>query len=130
MKKLAATLLLPLPLQACRSADAANNAPRDPDPMIELQGDPDLEDDLETLDVRTSGSAGSGLLEFGLRNKSSSTVRFSYAVEWYDRAGVRIPGSARSWTPMTLEAGATRPVQIPMPSLEAISWRLRAVRTG
>jgi uncharacterized protein YcfL len=98
--------------------------------MLELPGDPRIESDLETLDARMSGSGDERILEFGLRNKSPSKLPFAWTLEWYDPAGVRIAGSARAWTSMTLDAGATRAIQVHVPSPDASSWRLRAVPTG
>jgi uncharacterized protein YcfL len=123
-------VLLLAALVACRSATKHDAVPEPPDPMLALPGDPDVESSLEALEVRSTGTADARTLEFTLRNKSSSTVRFAWAVEWFDRAGARIAGSARVWTPATLDAGATRTIQIPLPSPDAVSWRLRAVRPG
>jgi uncharacterized protein YcfL len=124
------TVLLLAALVACRSATKHDAVPEPPDPMLALPGDPDVESSLEALEVRSTGTAEARTLEFALRNKSSSTVHFAWAVEWFDRAGARIAGSARVWTPATLDAGATRTIQIPLPSPDAVSWRLRAVRPG
>ena len=125
-----AALFLCLGLPACRSGGAEPSTHAAPDPMHPLTGDPSVESDLETVDVRLSGSGEGRVLEFGLRNKSASKLSFAWTVEWYDPAGVRIAGSARAWTSMTLDAGATRAVQVPVPTPNATSWRLRAVRPG
>ena len=130
MKSRSAALFLGLSLIACRSAGSPRGPSGTPDPRIELPGDPEIERDLETLDVRMSGPADGRILEFGLRNKSSATLPFAWTLEWYDPAGARIAGSARAWTSMTLDAGATRAFQVPLPSPNASSWRLRAVRPG
>jgi uncharacterized protein YcfL len=98
--------------------------------MHPLAGDPGVETELETVDVRMSDSGEGRVLDFGLRNKSKSKLSFAWTLEWYDSAGVRIAGSARAWTSMTLDAGATRPIQVPVPTPNATSWRLRAVRPG
>jgi uncharacterized protein YcfL len=130
MKTRFAALFLGLLLPACRSKGTPQESPGTPDPMLELPGDPRIESDLETLDVRMSDSGGERILEFGLRNKSSSKLPFAWTLEWYDSAGARIAGSARAWTSMTLEAGATRAIQVHVPSPDASSWRLRAIRPG
>jgi uncharacterized protein YcfL len=131
MKNLPRTAaLLLLALVACRSATKHDAGPEPPAPMLALPGDPDGARSLEALDVHSTGTAEAGTLEFALRNKSSSTVHFAWAIEWFDRSGTRIAGSARVWTPATLDAGATRTIQIPLPSPDAVSWRLRAVRPG
>jgi len=125
-----AAVTLLFALVACRSATKHDAAPEPPDPMLALPGDPDVENSLETLDVHSTGTADARTVEFALRNKSSSTVHFAWAIEWFDRSGARIAGSARVWTPATLDAGAVRTIQIPLPSPDAVSWRLRAVRPG
>jgi uncharacterized protein YcfL len=125
-----AALVLGLGLPACRSGGAAQSSSAAPDPMVALSGDPAVEGDLETLDVRISGSGDGRVLDFGLRNKSSTKLSFAWTLEWYDPAGARIAGSARAWTSMTLDAGATRAIQVPVPTPNATSWRLRAVRPG
>jgi hypothetical protein len=130
MKSRIAALLLGLTLMACRSSGSPHGPSGTPDPTRELSGDAAIERDLETLDVRMTGPTDGRILEFGLRNKSSAKLPFAWTLEWYDRAGVRIAGSARAWTSMTLDAGATQAFQVPMPSPDASSWRLRAVRPG
>jgi hypothetical protein len=130
MKYRLAALLLGLSLPACRSAGSSHGPSGTPDPAIELPGDAAIEQDLETLDVRMAGPADARILEFNLRNKSSAKLPFAWTIEWYDRAGVRIAGSARAWTSMTLDAGASRAFQVSVPSPDASSWRLRAVRPG
>jgi len=130
MKILAALVLVALPLCGCRSQTAHSAPPPPPDPSVEVAGDPDVERDLETLNIRKSASGRGGVLELDLRNRSSAALSFAWTVEWYDRSGKRIPGSARAWTPLSLDAGASAPIQVPMPSPDATSWRLRAVRPG
>jgi hypothetical protein len=130
MKPHIAALFLGVSLPACRSTDAQQKPAGVPAPMLELPGDAGVERDLETLDARMSGSGGARILEFGLRNKSSAKLPFAWTLEWYDPAGARIAGSARPWMSMTLDAGVTRAIQVPVPSPDASSWRLRAVRPG
>lgn len=98
--------------------------------MVAVSGDPAVESDLETLDVRMFDVADGRVLAFGLRNKSASKLSFAWTLEWYDPAGVRIPGSARAWASTTLDAGATQAIQVLLPTPNATSWRLRAVRPG
>jgi len=117
-------LVLLLVAAACRAEPKAPPAPPPPDPMVALPGDADLEAGLETVDVRTTGSE----LEFKLKNKTDSALYFAWSVEWYDRAGTRVAGSARAWHPVKLEAGAVVDCRVSMPTSDASSWRLRAVR--
>jgi uncharacterized protein YcfL len=130
MKLRITALLLGLSLPACRSTEPSHGPSGTPDPATELSGDAAIERDLETLDVHMAGPAGAQVLEFNLRNKSSAKLSFAWTIEWYDRSGVRIAGSARAWTSMTLDAGAARAFQVPLPSPDASSWRLSAVRPG
>ena len=120
--------LLVLLLAACRADHGPASVPPPPDPMIALPGDAALEAGLETLDVRTSATNGGSELSFSLRNKTSAALEFCWSVEWYDPAGARVAGSARAWHPAKLEAGAVLPCRTPMPTPDANSWRLRAVR--
>lgn len=92
-----------------------------------LAGDPEMESQLETLELRTVGEGSDRRLEFTLRNKSSRRQTFAWALEWYDRSDTCIGAASTSWTPMTLDAGAVRQVKVPMPP-EARSSRLRAIR--
>jgi hypothetical protein len=96
--------------------------------MVALPGDAAIEAALETLDVRTSDAIGRPELEFALRNKTDSALEFCWSVEWYDRAGARVAGSATAWHRSKLDAGAVLPCRVPMPTPDAGSWRLRAVR--
>jgi uncharacterized protein YcfL len=126
--------LLLLLAAACRADREATPAPLPPDPMVALPGDAGIEAGLETLDVRTSGTAGDpangSVLEFDLKNKTDAALEFLWSVEWYDRTGARVAGSARAWNAAKLEAGAVAACRVPMPTPEASSWRLRAVRPG
>lgn len=130
MKLHHAPLVLSFCLPACRSAGAADGSPARPDPMVAVAGDPGVESDLETLDARMFDSADGRVLAFGLRNKSASKLAFAWTLEWYDPAGGRIAGSARAWTSTTLDANATQAIQVLVPTPNASSWRLRAVRRG
>jgi hypothetical protein len=113
---------------ACRTDHGPTSVPPPPDPMVALPGDAGIEAGLETLDVRTSDTGGGPELGFTLRNKTSSALAFCWSVEWYDPTGARVAGSARAWHPAKLEAGALLPCRTPMPTSDASSWRLRAVR--
>jgi hypothetical protein len=127
MKLLHPTLGLVLALaSACRAERDAAAPPPPPDPMVALPGDADVEAALETLDVRTSGSE----LEFGLKNKTDAPLEFCWSVEWYDPSGARVAGSALAWHPAKLDSGAVAACRVPMPTPDASSWRLRAVRPG
>ena len=119
-------LVLLLVPAACRTESTARALPPPPDPMAALPGDAEVEAALETLDVRTSGNE----LRFSLRNRTEAPLEFCWSVEWYDRAGGRVPGSARAWQAAKLAAGAALPCRVPMPTPDASSWRLRAVRPG
>lgn len=123
-------VVLTFALLGCRSSDSSGRAPAPPNPGVELPGDPEVETRLETLSALTTESNGRTLLRMELRNKSGSPIAFDWAVEWFDRTGALIGGSAGVWKPMTLAAGATRSIEVPVPSSEANSWRLRAVRPG
>jgi uncharacterized protein YcfL len=121
--------LLPVFLVAgCRADHGPASVPPPPDPMVALPGDAAVEAGLETLDVRTSETGGGSELGFTLRNKTDSAIEFCWSVEWYDHAGSRVAGSARAWHPAKLGAGAALPCRTPMPTPDAASWRLRAVR--
>lgn len=93
-----------------------------------LAGDPEIENRLETLALRTVHAGKQRSLEFEIRNKSSEKQSFAWALEWYDRAGRRIGAATTAWTPMTLDPRASRAVKAPMPP-EAESSRLRAIRS-
>lgn len=122
-------LLLGL-LSACSAEGKSEPPPPPPDPMLGLPGDADVEAGLETVDVRTSGSGAASELEFGLKNKTDAPLEFCWSVEWYDPSGARVAGSARAWHLEKLEAGAVATCRVPMPTPDASSWRLRAVRPG
>jgi hypothetical protein len=93
-------------------------------------GDPEVEGRLETLGARTTSEGARSVLRMELRNKSDSTLAFDWAVEWFDRSGSLLAGRSRVWRSMKLAAGAKRPIEVPVPSPDAISWRLRAIRPG
>ena len=124
--KLQPLLLLVLLAAACRSEPKDKKLPPPPDPMVALPGDAEVEAALETLDVETRESE----LRFGLRNKSQAPLEFCWSVEWYDRTGARVAGSAQAWQAAKLAAGAVADCRVPMPTPDASSWRLRAVRPG
>ena len=121
-------LLIASLVSACRADHGPASVPPPPDPMVALPGDAGIEAGLETLDVRTSETSAGPELGFTLRNKTNSALAFCWSVEWYDPAGARVAGSARSWHPAKLEAGAVLSCRTPMPTSDASSWRLRAVR--
>lgn len=111
---------------ACRTESEARPLPPPPDPMVALPGDAEVEAALETLDVRTLES----VLEFDLRNRTDAPLEFCWSVEWYDPTGTRVAGSAYAWHAAKLEAGAVVACRVQMPTPDASSWRLRAVRPG
>jgi hypothetical protein len=94
----------------------------------EVQGDPLVERELEVLRPRVVQEGGGRVLEFELRNRSADKQVFAYSLEWSDRADQRVGPPQRTWTSITLEAGASAPVRVPYPSPRAESWRLLAVR--
>jgi len=115
---------------ACSTERKALPPAPPPDPMLALPGDADVEASLETIDVRTSASGAGSALEFGLKNKTDASLEFFWSVEWYDASGARVAGSARAWHEAKLEPGAVAACRVPMPTPDANSWRLRAVRPG
>jgi len=121
-------LLIVCLVAVCRAEHGPASIPSPPDPMIALPGDAAIEAGLETLDVRTTETSGGTELEFMLRNRTDSALEFCWSVEWYDRAGARVAGSAGAWHPAKLAAGALLPCRTSMPTPDAGSWRLRAVR--
>lgn len=121
-------LLIASLVAACHADHAPASVPPPPDPMVALPGDAGIEAGLETLDVRTSETTAGPELGFTLRNRTKSALEFCWSVEWFDAAGARLPGSARAWHPAKLEAGADLSCRTPMPTPDASSWRLRAVR--
>lgn len=94
----------------------------------EIEGDPQVEAQLEMLDPRPQMAGKSKVLVFDLHNKSTEKQSFAYAIDWYDRAGKRIGTDRKAWTALTLAGGATLSLRVPMPSQAAESWRLCAVR--
>ncbi len=78
MKTLAAFVLVALPLCGCRSRSSHSAPPPPPDPSVEVAGDPDVERDLETLNIRKSVSGRDGVLELDLRNRSSAALDFAW----------------------------------------------------
>jgi len=112
----------------CRGPDAGSrHAHASP---TGLRGDPAVESRLETLHARRLESARGAVLRLELRNKSTAPISFAWAVEWFDRSGRHVPGAAPVWAAMELAAGEARPIEVPVPSADATTWRLRAVRPG
>ena len=130
MRFLLSIALLALLALGCRSSSSHGRAPHVPDPTVELPGDPAIEDLLESVNAHTEESEGRKLLRMELRNRSSESLNFVWAVDWYDRSGGLVAAPARAWTSMQLPAGATRSIETPVPSPDATSWRLRAARSG
>jgi len=128
---LACVLTLSSCLAACRSSRAPARADA-PAPSIatdeELRGDAEVESRLEVLDPRMLPTGKGRTLSFSLRNKSSSREDFLLAIEWYDHAGRPVATARRAWSPVTLEPGAIRDVEITVPVPEAESWRWHAIR--
>ncbi len=70
---------------------------------------------------------GRRVVALDLCNSSARTLSFAYGVEWLDRAGRSVVDLEGSWTPMVLEAGERRQVELRAPSPAADSWVLQAV---
>ena len=129
MKSSTFSIPLALAIFACRAPDFGRG-PASPALLEELRGDPGVEARLETRNARTAETARGAILRLDLHNKSEDTVDFVWAVEWFDRSGRRVARPASAWTTMRLAAGETREIEVPVPSPDATSWRLRAVRPG
>jgi hypothetical protein len=114
---------------ACVStASKEKAAPQVVHASTELAGDPLVERELEVLRPRIDESGRAKALEFELRNRSSEKRSFAYAIVWSDRKDQRVGGPQRSWTLLTLDAGASTAVSVPLPADGAESWRLLAIR--
>ncbi len=66
-------------------------------------------------------------VDLDLENRGEDTVRFSYQVEWLDRAGAPVMDQDARWTPLVLEPGQRTPLALRAPHPVAESWRLVAV---
>jgi hypothetical protein len=120
--------LLVLLASGCRTGRPVVGAAGPLGPAVELRGDPDVEARLESSGAITSRAGEGTVLRMTIANKSHSTLAFAWSVEWFDRSGKLVAVPAQPWTPMVLAPGASRPIEIPVPTPDATWWRLRAVR--
>jgi uncharacterized protein YcfL len=129
MTRIVALLACASLIAACSSAGRKGDGePRVVEASTELPGDPKVERDLEVVQPRVGQSGRTKTLEFELRNRSSERMSFAYTVVWSDRSDKRVGVPQRTWTLLTLEAGASVPLMISFPADGAESWRLLAVR--
>ena len=94
--------------------------------MQELEGDADLESNLETLVLSTRRERGKKVVELLIRNRSSQPMDFQYAVEWKDASGEIVGGYHHEWQPFRLAATESKPILITGPTPSATTWRFHA----
>jgi uncharacterized protein YcfL len=83
--------------------------------------------EISSLIRGLSMSEGRRVVSLDLRNEAERTIRFSWAVEWMDGAGVTCPGTPSQWQEVRLKPGASASAEIKAPTPRAASWRIIAI---
>lgn len=90
-----------------------------------VEGNRLLAANLETKNVITTRRNDLLVVQFDLVNRNSSQLGFQWAVDWYDRQGLLVPGATRHWEPMRLAGNASQTVSIVAPHADATQWQLQ-----
>lgn len=128
-----ASLLLLLPLGACSSVTTVNTA--EPAQMRSVPNeillkhispDPSLGDGAR-VESAYEGRTPTGALQVQVNivNRRASTEQdFMWKCEWFDSAGMAIPGPDPQWTKVILLPGQRTTVSLVATTTAASSWRL------
>lgn len=122
-------VLVALAATACsstRASEAPVEAVSTTPEVRELEGDAELEANLETLVLSTRRERGRQVVELLLRNRSARPMDFRYAVEWKDASGEIVGGYHHEWHSFRLGPTESRPIQITGPTASARTWRFHA----
>lgn len=93
------------------------------------EGDPAVEQDLETLLGNTRTVGGKRVVDFQLRNRSDRELEFAFRIEWMNRRGEPIVEDEK-WMLVHLPAGGAVALEAAAPSRDAESWTVRALETS
>ena len=95
---------------------------------LEIQrivGNPQLARNLEIVDPIAKMVDGTQIAQCELRSNVSSTLRFVWAVEWYDADGFLINGPDRVSEPVTLPGHGSKTLKLVAPKRgEGLTWKL------
>lgn len=124
----ALTLAATMTLGACNSTGGSQNvytyeAARGE--LTEILGSKNLTRSLEILNYRSRKVGDLLQVQFDLRNKKTSNLRFDWAVDWFDAQGFRIDDTTRHWKREALGPGGMISIQVIAPRPEAQELRLQ-----
>ncbi len=115
-------------LGACGSTGGSQNVYDYDEPkgeLTEIKGSKTLTRSLEILNYRSRKVGDLLQVQFDLRNKKTSNLRFDWAVDWFDAEGFRIDDTTRHWKRETLGPGGMISIQVIAPRPQAQELRLQ-----
>jgi hypothetical protein len=90
-----------------------------------IEGNRLLASNLKIVNPITKMEAGRQMVQFELKNMNSGTLRFAWAVDWYDADGFVVNANQRVYEPVTLGGLASKPIQIVAPKEgDKMGWKL------
>jgi uncharacterized protein YcfL len=90
-----------------------------------IEGNRLLAANLKILNVVTKMQDGRQMVQFELKNTNSSSLRFAWAVDWYDADGFVVNANQRVYEPVTLGGLASKPIAIVAPKTgDKMQWKL------
>jgi uncharacterized protein YcfL len=90
-----------------------------------IEGNRLLAANLKILNPVTKMQDGHQMVQFELKNTTSSTLRFAWAVDWYDADGFVVNANDRVYEPISLGGMASKPITIVAPKAgDKMQWKL------
>ena len=90
-----------------------------------IEGNRLLAANLKILNPVSKMQDGHQIVQFELKNTNSSSLRFAWAVDWYDADGFVVNANSRVFEPVTLGGMASKPITIVAPKAgDKMQWKL------
>ncbi|MBK8178641.1 MAG: DUF1425 domain-containing protein [Planctomycetes bacterium] len=90
-----------------------------------IEGNQLLAANLKILNPVTKMQDGHQMVQFELKNTTSSTLRFAWAVDWYDADGFVVNANDRAFEPIALGGMASKAITIVAPKAgDKMQWKL------
>lgn len=92
----------------------------------ELIGNTTLQSSLQIENLRSKRlEDGRLMVQFELHNRTSSHLRFAWAIDWFDAAGFKVGDTTRHWDPVNLGGNGFTVIQKTGPTPAANSFKLQ-----
>lgn len=116
-------------LAGCRTSTntvdpAAPKGTPSPEAMKHTITDPSLSDEIVPVFYsKGKNPAGFTMVQLQVQNQTRSVTRVNYRVEWFDTNGM-LSGAASQVTPLVIEAGAIKTIQVTAPAENYVDARI------